>query len=343
MDTIKVLVTHEVDEDALAVMRDADPRVQVTMVPYREKTEQRGLRRKGKMSEHVQAPLSPDLLAGLSEADVTFSLDLPTNVLKLAPRLRWVQNIGAGIDHLLAPGGVGVWESDVMITNMGGFNSRAIAEFVIGYMLSYVKRTREFFEAQAEKRWSRQSGQALGGQTAGIVGMGRIGAEVAKLSKAFDMTVIANRRYPPDDVPPYVDRMLGPEGLHDLLGASDFVVVALPAVADTAKIIGEAELRAMKPTGVIINVARGTVIDEQALTRALYEGWIGGAALDVFEQEPLSSESALWEAPRTIITPHASAISGNYGTDSARFFAANLKRFIAGEPLQNLVDKRKGY
>jgi len=147
----------------------------------------------------------------------------------------------------------------------------------------------------------------------------------------------------PEEAPPYVDRMYDASGLDDVLRDSDFVVVALPAVDDTDGVIGERELRLMKSTGIIINVARGTVMDQPALTRALAEGWIGGAALDVFEQEPLSPDSALWTSPNTLITPHATAVSESYGLDSAGFFSENLRRFIANEPLHNIVDKQKGY
>lgn len=342
MDDVNVVVTWPAGEEAMRIIAGADPRVRVTQVSYREPEERRDLRRKGRLDELDRYPMSvsQELRDALREADALYGLDFPNDVLDLAPRLRWVQMIGVGIDHL---GGTGLMESDVTITSVGGFNSLNIAEFVLGLMLAHVKRFKPYFLAQPLKRWAYNYGDSLTGKTVGIVGLGRIGAETARLSKAFEMRVLATRRTPMKDTPPNVDRLFAAGDLSSMLPECDFVVLAVALTPETRRLIGERELRAMKSSAFLINVARGQVVDEAALVRALQEGWIAGAGLDVFEQEPLPPDSPLWELPNAIVTPHASAAVEGYAEHAARFVAENLRRFVAGEPLMNVVDRAKGY
>ena len=175
-----------------------------------------------------------------------------------------------------------------------------------------------------------------------MIGLGRIGTEAAKLCKGLGMRVLANRRSP-GEPPPYVDRLYGPDGLHEMLGESDYVVLALPSIPETIDIIGAEEFRAMKQTAVFINVARGVQVVEAEMAEALKNGEIAGAAIDVVENEPLDKESPLWDLDNVIITPHASASVSDYGYQVAKEFAANLRRYIDGEPMRHVVDKEKGY
>lgn len=341
MESIKVLLLWHADDAAMKIIADVDPRVRVACIPYMEPDEVRDLRRQGQQAEvnARQVPIPEGLIDQLKVTDVLFGIDYPTDVIALAPRLKWVQSIGAGVDHL---GSTGLLDSDVIITATGGFSSRSIAEFVLAFMLNHVKNMKTYVQAQTDKTWDRLVIDALAGKTVGIVGLGRIGSVTARLCKAFDMRVLATRRTsgPP---PPYVDQLLAADGLGEMLPQCDFVVLSLALTPETRKIIGETELKTMKPTAFIVNVARGSVLDEAALVRALQEGWIGGAGLDVFEAEPLSQDSPLWEMSNVMITPHTAAAVGTYHLHAARAFAENLRRFIAGEPLLNIIDKQKGY
>jgi len=176
------------------------------------------------------------------------------------------------------------------------------------------------------------------------VGLGHIGREVARLAKAFGMEVMATRRSAkPGARARYVDKLLTPEQLPQLLSNSDFLVLSLPATPGTRKLIGEKELRTMKPTAYLINVARGAVIDEEALIRALKGNWIAGAGLDVFSAEPLPSDSKLWELPNLIFSPHISGNLDNYYKLSTELFCENLRRYVNGKRLFNVVDRKKGY
>lgn len=182
-------------------------------------------------------------------------------------------------------------------------------------------------------------------QTLGIVGLGNIGRRIAQLGRAFGMRVLGARRSVQGQgyQDPDVDQWFLPEQLHELLSLSDYVVLSVPLTRETEKLIGEAELRMMRRNAYLVNIARGRVIDEQALVRALREGWIAGAGLDVTEEEPLPSESPLYSMPNVILTPHISGISVHYETRLAALFADNLRRYRAGQPLQNRYDPSRGY
>jgi phosphoglycerate dehydrogenase-like enzyme len=186
--------------------------------------------------------------------------------------------------------------------------------------------------------------QELYGKTVGIVGLGHIGEEVARLSKACGCRVIGTRRSATertrsDDC----DEIMPSKDLPALLGKSDFVVLAVPLTNDTRQLIGETELRSMRSNAVLVNIARGAVVDEPALIRALKEGWIAGAALDVFEQEPLPPESELWDMENVIVSPHISGGTEIYNQRAAGIFRENLRRYLAGERLMNLADPARGY
>jgi phosphoglycerate dehydrogenase-like enzyme len=180
-------------------------------------------------------------------------------------------------------------------------------------------------------------------KTLGIIGIGHIGREIARLGKAFHMRVIAVRRSSKNTGIRYVDQVLNRNQMPELLSQSDFVVLSLPATPESIRMIGEKELRSMKPSAYLINIARGTVIDEDALIKALQEGWIAGAGLDVYTTEPLPASSQLWELPNVIINPHVGGFIDTYSAQATQLFCDNLQRYLNGKKLLNIVDKKKCY
>jgi phosphoglycerate dehydrogenase-like enzyme len=192
--------------------------------------------------------------------------------------------------------------------------------------------------------WYKLKARELADQTLGIVGLGHIGRRIAQLGKAFGMRVLATRRrVQGGEHEPDVDQVYPQEQLHTMLRQSDYVVLTVPLTQQTEKLIGEAELRAMQPHAYLVNIARGRVIDERMLIRALQEGWIGGAGLDVTEEEPLPPGSPFFSLPNVILTPHISGVSVHYDKRLAALFADNLIRYRTGEPLRNLYDPVRGY
>lgn len=279
----------------------------------------------------------------LGEAEVLFlrwGLEPETfqRLVASIPRLRWVHTISAGVDHVLH---AGLIDSEVILTNASGVFDTPIAETVLAYMLAVVKRLPEFLDQQRAHRWHYLPLREMSGLAVGIVGLGAIGSGVARRCRGFDMRVLGLRRHPgPSEV---ADEVFPPERLHDLLARSDFVVISLPLTSETEGLIGGPELAAMKPDAWLINVARGAIVDEAALIEALQEERIGGACLDVFCEEPLPEDSPLWDLPNVIVTPHNSWASPHLRDREAELFLENLRRYVAGEPLLNVVDKRAGY
>jgi phosphoglycerate dehydrogenase-like enzyme len=211
-------------------------------------------------------------------------------------------------------------------------------------MLMFAKGAPGFLRAQARHEWLRYMPKELLGATVGIVGMGHIGEEVARLAKAFGCRIVATRRSVQAATrDALADELLPASELHRLLEVSDYVVLAVPLTPETHGMIGGAELRAMKPDAVLVNIARGAVVDEPALVEALRERLIAGAALDVFEREPLPEDSPLWELDNVIISPHISGGTEIYNQRAVDIFADNLRRYLAGEPLRNVVDPARGY
>jgi phosphoglycerate dehydrogenase-like enzyme len=280
------------------------------------------------------------------------SSDAFDRLLAHAPELRWVHSATSGVERALTPAALA---RDVIVTNARGVFSRPIAEHVLLMILALSRRLPQLLELQRERTWQPLEGRELRDLTIGIVGYGSLGRAVASLAGAFGSRVIAMRRRPeaPDEpapdgddafpCPPKLDRVLGPNGLHELLAESDVVVLAAPLTAETDGMIDEAALAAMKPDAWLINVARGRLIDDGALFRALREGQIGGAALDAYREEPLGPTSPFWDVPNLILTPHTAWSSSRVLDRSIDLFCDNLRRFRAGEPLRNVVDPAAGY
>ncbi len=339
METVQVLCTMRFTDDLLDQMRAVSPRLYITQ-----------------QTCHNAAEVAA-ALADHPEAEVLYTFHLPADALEAAPRLRWLQLHSAGADHLLDHP---MMQSDVAITTVSGIHATPIAEYVFASILAYRWQVPLWTHCQREARWpsgrwNLYTRPELRGSTLGIVGYGSIGREVGRLGQAFGMRVLALRRSTGraeqgysvegtgDSAGAIPARFYSPEALHEMLSECDYVVVALPLTPQTVHFIGEAELRAMKPTAYLVNIARGAVVDEATLVRALREGWIAGAGLDVFEQEPLPPESPLWKLENVLISPHVAGFTPRYDERATALFVENLGRYLAGERLLNLVDKARGY
>jgi len=262
-----------------------------------------------------------------------------------APRLRWLQLSSDGADHLLD---TPIMRSDVIITNSRVF-AMPIAEYTFASILSWsygFPRMQERFQRQRvypKDQWAEYRSSEINGRTLAIAGYGAIGHRIATLARAFEMTVVATRRSATGRTHEDGVEIYPASQLREMLARADVLVVCLPLTPETAGVIGEPELRAMKPTAYLVSVGRGKVIDEGALLRALREGWIGGAGLDVFAERPLPRDSPFFDLPNVIMTPHMSGISDGYPRRGAALFRENLRRYLAGEGLVNVVDKQQGY
>jgi phosphoglycerate dehydrogenase-like enzyme len=213
---------------------------------------------------------------------------------------------------------------------------------IVAMMLVFTKQLHKFMRYKFKAEWQPHTPDELAGKTLGIIGLGSIGSETAKKAKCLGMKVIALKKHP-DKKPDYVDKLIDSEGFDRLLRQSDFIVLTLPLTGETRHMVGEEQLRSMKPTAYVINMGRGALIDTDALLKALKEGWIAGAGLDVFENEPLTTDSELWKLDNVLITPHVAGASPYYDERAVEVFCDNLKRYIEGKPLRNVVDKKAGY
>ncbi|MBO0778352.1 MAG: D-2-hydroxyacid dehydrogenase [Ktedonobacteraceae bacterium] len=290
-----------------------------------------------------------EFLKRMRDAEILCSYWLPDDWRVLARRLRWLQCSGAGVDGLQSTGVLSP-DSGVMVTTAVGIHATTIGEYVFGSMLMFNRSWPEMVRLQDRRTWPLSAswyhlkGRELAGSVLGIVGLGAIGRRVAQLGHAFGMRVLATRRTAQQgQQDPDADLLFPLEQLHDMLRQSDYVVIAVPLTTQTEKLIGLAELRAMRSHAYLVNIARGRVVDEQALIKALQEGWIAGAGLDVVEQEPLAANSPLYELPNVILTPHISGISDHYDERLTGLFAENLRRYRTGQPLLNLYEPVRGY
>lgn len=256
-----------------------------------------------------------------------------------APKLKWVHSLAAGVDGFFLPP---IKSGEVLLTNSSGIHGLPMAEHVMAIMLAFSRGIFRYARQQKERRWERLRLSELNGKTLGVIGMGSIGQEIAQHGAAFGMRVLGVKRNPGQQYPG-VDRMVSMEGLDMVLKESDYVVLSVPLTPETDKMIGRRELELMKPDSILINVARGEVIDEAALIEALRENIIGGAGLDVFETEPLPESSPLWELENCLITPHCAALSPQYMARAVDLFCRNLEAYRNGQPMPNLVDPVRGY
>lgn len=243
--------------------------------------------------------------------------------------------------------GVGDWirrlglvETPILVTNAAGMHARPLAEYVVFVMLYFARRWPRMAAEQRARHWQRCAIDTLEGKTLGVIGLGSVGRMVAKLARPFGMRVVGTRRSGADAD---VDQAFTPDRLDAVLAQSDYVVLSVPSTPETAGMIGARELARMKPTAVLINIARGTLVDEAALIETLRSGRLAGAALDVVSREPLASDSPLWEMPNVLVTPHSMSTAHSENAWLTDLFCDNLRRYLNGEPLRNQVDKTRGY
>jgi phosphoglycerate dehydrogenase-like enzyme len=294
----------------------------------------------------TRADSDEETLRAIPPADVAFSSRITPAHLAAAFCLRWIHSPAAGVGAMLFPEMV---SSSVVMTNSRGNSSVTIAEHVLAVTLSLFRDLPLAQRRQAERVWAQNEFDAgaairtLRGARVLVVGLGSIGSETARLAIAFGAEVVGLRRRPELDGPDGILSVLSPDALHDELPRADLVVLAAPQTSGTWHLIGDRELSLMKRDAILVNVSRGKLVDEAALVRALDGRRLRGAALDVFEHEPLDPASPLWGRPDVLITPHVSGFHAGYWPDATRLFAENLRRFEAGQPLENLVDKHAGY
>jgi phosphoglycerate dehydrogenase-like enzyme len=280
----------------------------------------------------------------LPEADVAFTPFVDRDVFASASRLRWVQSPAVGVGSLMFPE---LLASPVVITSARGIRARSIAEHVLGVTIALARAMPAALHAQTAHRWAQEEleteARTLQGQRMGIVGLGAIGLELVKIAAPFGFRISAIRRRAAEPPPDGVEAVWTPDRLPDLLSQSDVVVLAAPHTPETKRLIGRAQLDRMKRGALLVNIARGKLVDDEAVIDALRDGRLGGAALDVFSQEPLDASSPYWDLPNVIITPHTSGAMKDYWTPLVALFSDNLRRFEKGEPLLNVVDKVAGY
>jgi phosphoglycerate dehydrogenase-like enzyme len=268
--------------------------------------------------------------------------DVLRQVWRMSPSVRWVHSRSAGLDGILFPE---LAASPVPLTNGSGVFSQPLAEFFIAAVLYFAKDLRRMVRSQEAGVWDPFDIVEVSGQTVGIVGYGDIGRACAVRARALGMRVLAVKRHGPMlyNMDPLVARTYGPDGLNEVLGQSDYVVLAAPLTPETRGMIGDAQFAAMKPDGVIVNLGRGPLIDEAALVRALSARRIKGAALDVFDREPLPAGHALYKLDNVLLSPHCADHTPDWLERAMQLFLDQFERFRTGEPLLNVVNKALGY
>lgn len=311
-----VVAFSRLEEHHIAQIRAVDPRVRVAVADQKS-----------------AANLAPT-------AEILLGWNMSREVIDHASRLRWIQSTGAGVDKLIA---AGVLDGEILVTSSSGIH-HGLIEHVLAVLLALNRRLHIAMRNQIRHYWDRSSrmmGAEVSSQTLGILGLGHIGSELATKAHALGMRVIGTKRTPATI--PGVERVFPPEGLTEVLGAADAVVIALPLTKATRGLVGPAQLHAMKPTAFLINIGRGAIVQEAALLEALREKRIAGVALDVFEQEPLPADSPFYDLENVIVTPHISGNSPDYTDRAVSLFCTNLHAYLHGKPLQNVVDKERGY
>lgn len=304
------------------------------------------LRRDFPQHTFVRARSDAETLERIPDAEVAFGAGFTRDHLAAARRLRWIHSPAAGVGHLLFPEMV---SSPVELTNNRGNSTATIAEHVIAVTLALLRGLPLAWRRQTERAWAQDEINAgppmrtLRESRVLVIGLGSIGAGVARLAHAFGAHVVGVRRRPDRPLPAGVTAVVPPDGLAAELPLADVVVVAAPDTSETFRLIGEPEMALMKQDAVLVNVSRGSLVDEAALVRMLGTGRLRGAALDVFECEPLPAASPLWARTDVLVTPHVAGFHKSHWDIVVGMFCDNLRRFTAGETLVNRVDKKAGY
>ena len=282
-------------------------------------------------------------LALLRQADILFGFDwlAPAELPERAPRLRWIQGTSAGIGELLHR--TGLIDADILFTTAAGVHGSALAEFVVLGLLYFSRDVPRLQRMQAARQWQRFTNRELAGTRGLVIGLGAVGQAIARQLAALDLEVWGMRRSAAGPRPEGVARLLAPAELASALGQVDALVLACPLTEQTRHLIGAAELAGLRPGAILVNVARGQVVDEPALIESLRAGRLAGAALDVFETEPLPSDSPLWSLPNVLVSPHSASTVMAENRRIVDLFLANLERYLDGRPLLDRFDPARGY
>lgn len=278
-------------------------------------------------------------------AEVLFTTKIRAEEFVAAPRVQWMHSSAVGVGPLLS---TVVVASDVIVTNSKGVHSEAIAEHALALLLALRRGLHLARDRQGQAVWAQEELQGRRVRVAEatevlVVGLGSIGLRIASMCSGLGMHVTAARRHSARPVPAFIRTVFGPERLKEGLATADGVVIAAPQTDDTRALIGPDELAVMKPSAVLVNVARGRLVDDAALIASLESGRIAGAGLDAFRHEPLEPESPYWTLPNVLVSPHTASFAGDYWAPVVDLFLEQVRRFKSGEPLLNIVDKRLGY
>ena len=293
----------------------------------------------------VRAAEKDEVRKHVAEVEIALGW-FPPALLPEASALRWIQSWAAGADWLFDQADLSA-SPDLTVTTASGVHPKPIAEHVLGLLVMLARRLPQMIAAQRARDWSGEdfdndSVKELAGSTLVLVGVGAIGQRIARLADALDMKVVGVR-HDPSKGAPHVADMKGTDRLHEALGAADLVVVTLPDTDETEDLFDEAAFAAMKPGAFFVNVGRGEVVEQAALVDALHSGHLGGAGLDVFEEEPLPEDSPLWAMENVVITPHVAGLTPHYAERVTTIFVENLERYRRGEALENVADPERGY
>ncbi len=283
----------------------------------------------------------------LRQADVLFDFDHThhDDLPELAPKLRWVQATSAGIGQFVRRLRYAERMPNTIFTTASGVHAQPLAEFCIMAMLMWSRNYWQMQQDQHARRWERFGATDLAGRTLGVIGVGNVGREIARMASALGMRVLGNKRTVTGVDPStlHLDALYGPNELPEMLGQSEYLVLIAPHTDETEHLIGAKELALLPEGALLINIGRGTIIDEPALIAALESGHLGGAALDVFATEPLPADSPLWRMPNVLVSPHSASTSDRENARLTDLFCDNLQHFLAGEPLRNVLDVARLY
>jgi phosphoglycerate dehydrogenase-like enzyme len=336
-DEISIACTLPISAAAQERIRAVDDRIRLHVLS------RDAARRLNDRQREVDDPAGTDkeIQDALESAEIWFGFSWPNmNFPTAVGKLRWIQLASAGAEGLLNQQP----PTHLQMTNSSGLAAMPIAEWVLTFMLMHAKRMPLAFDQQRSRTWKRYSVTTLRESTIAVIGLGAIGRTVARLSHAFGARVIATRRSAePGGTAEFVDTLFPADALHEVLTQADYVALCVPVTNETRHMIGEAELAAMHPSTVLINIARGTIVDWGAMCEALRNGSLAAVYTDVSDPEPLPPDDLSWQVPNLFITPHNSGNQPDYVDRAADLLIENLQRYIRGEILENIVDPERGY
>ena len=359
---VRVLIASSLEEDLVRRIAGVDSRLDVIyrpdlLRPPRFPSDHEGASRERTDEEEAEWRRLLAAADVLFDFDQTHRDDLP----ELAPNLKWIQATASGIGQFVAEAGYAERMPDTVITNTSGVHGQPLSEFCVMAILAFRKGLFTMIRNQSEKRWERYAGTDLEGRTVVIVGLGGIGEEVARLCKELRMHVVGVGRstspgadrstspgadrstLPGTDRGSHVDEYVPVARLREVLPRAEHLILVTPHTPETESLIGPEELALLPSRAILVNIGRGNVVDEVALVEALNSGRLAGAALDVFAHEPLPKDSPFWDLPNVLVSPHSGSTTERENGRITELFCENLRRFLAGEPLLNIVDPGRYY